>query len=327
MTNLRARAFLPALCVQLFIALTTAQTAFSQETQATAQPAATTTATAAAAAPATAEKVTAKVEQCEQSPAAVAPVVPASIEQIGAGRKATAAASQPLSFTSPQTLKGGAARTFSFGADARPASNFFNASSGLAAQDSPGSTIKAGADVYTPLTSDQKMRRAFKSAFLSPQAYALPLVSAIITEYGEDDLPHKDTDDRVADGLSRFAIKFGRRATNNLLGGGVYASLFRQDPRFERAAEGKGFGARVAHAASRVFITRGDNGKHQPNYSRFAGQLSSSALSNLWEQSTPGHDRIGTDATFRRFGNSFITGAIFNVLNEFLPDIKGIFGK
>ncbi|MDX6271035.1 MAG: hypothetical protein QOD28_2258 [Acidobacteriota bacterium] len=323
MTTLRARVFLPALFVQLFIALAISQPAFSQETQAGARqspPTATTNTTTAA----TGEKVAPQVEACEQPSAAVA----ASIEQIGAGKKTTdTAASQPSSFAPAQTLKVGSARAFSFAADARPSSKVFDAPSDLRATDSTGGAQQTGADVYTPLTSEQKMRRAFKSAFLSPQAYALPLVSAIITEAGEDDLPHKDTDDRVADGLSRFAIKFGRRATNNLLGGGVYASLFKQDPRYERAAEGKGFGARVAHAASRVFVTRGDNGKHQPNYSRFAGQLSSSALSNLWEQSTPGHDRIGTDATFRRFGTSFITGAIFNVLKEFLPDIKGIFGK
>jgi len=324
MTTLRARAFLPALFVQLFIALAISQPAFSQETQAGARPSPPTATTTNPTTAATVEKVASQVEACEQPSAAVA----ASIEQIGAGQKATnATASQPSSFAPAQTLKVGSARAFSFAADARPASKVFDAPSDLRATDSTGGAQQAGADVYTPLTSEQKMRRAFKSAFLSPQAYALPLVSAIITEVGEDDLPHKDTDDRVADGLSRFAIKFGRRATNNLLGGGVYASIFRQDPRYERAAEGKGFGARVAHAASRVFVTRGDNGKHQPNYSRFAGQLSSSALSNLWEQSTPGHDRIGVDATFRRFGTSFITGAIFNVLNEFLPDIKGIFGK
>jgi hypothetical protein len=178
----------------------------------------------------------------------------------------------------------------------------------------------------TPLTSSQKMKRAFKSAFLSPRAFLLPGVSAIITEAGEDDLPHKDTDDRVADGLSRFAIKFGRRSTNVLLSNGVYASLFKQDPRYYRS-ESKSIAARAAYAASRVFVTRGDNGKYQPNYSRFAGQLSASALSNLWEQSTPGHDRIGTDATFRRFGSSFASGAILNVITEFLPDIKKIFGK
>ncbi|HEX8128809.1 MAG TPA: hypothetical protein VF527_06870 [Pyrinomonadaceae bacterium] len=316
MTNLRARAFVPALCLQLFIALAISQQAFSQESRIT-----TPAAQSAPAAPA--EKVAAKDEICEQSPAAQA-VTPASVDQIGARRKASAVASQSSSFSFAQTTKNAPARTFSFATDARPASESF-AASGLSTRDAAGGTQGTSATAYTPLTSEQKMRRGFKSAFLSPQAYALPFVSAVITEVGEDDLPHKETDDRVADGLSRFAIKFGRRATNSLLGG-VYSSIFRQDPRYERA-EGKGAGARVAHAVSRVFVTRGDNGKLQPNYTRFASQLSSSALSNLWEQSTPGHDRIGTDATFRRFGTSFVTGAIFNVLNEFLPDIKKIFGR
>ncbi|HEY9404914.1 MAG TPA: hypothetical protein VIQ24_19815 [Pyrinomonadaceae bacterium] len=318
MTNLRARAFAPALLVQLFIALTISQHAFSQEAQTatqTAQP---------PAAIATAEKAMAKEEACEQSPAATALTLPARLEQSGAG-EATVPASQPLTFSSARTLKTNPARTFTFETEARHASKSFDAS-GLFAQDPVADAQQTGASVYTPLTSEQKMRRAFKSAFLSPQAYGISLVSAAITEYGEDDLPHKDTDDRVADALSRFAIRFSRRATYNLLGNGVYAVAFRQDTRYERA-EGKGFGGRVAHAVSRVFVTRGDNGKLQPNYSRFAGQLSASALSNLWEQSTPGHDRIGTDATFKRFGKSFITGSLFNVINEFIPDIKKIFGR
>lgn len=315
MTTLRARAFVPALFVQLFIALAISQQAFSQAAQTTTAP--------AQPLEATAEKVAATEEACEQSPAATA-TAPASIVQSGAGETASVA-SQSLSFAQARTMKTGASRPFSFEANARHASKSLNAS-GLFAQDSSGGAQQTTAAPYTPLTSDEKMRRAFKSAFLTPQAYALPLVSAIITEWGEDDLPHKDTDDRVADGLSRFAIKFGRRSTNNILGGGVFPSIFRQDPRYERG-DGKGAGARVLHAVSRVFVTRGDNGKLQPNYSRFAGQLSSSALSNLWEQSTPGHDRIGTDATFRRFGNSFITGMIFNVVREFTPDIKKIFGR
>ena len=311
MNNLRARAFVPALLVHLFVFLIVSQHAFSQEAQ-TATPPAQPVATATAAT----EKVAAREEACEQS-VAVAALSPASPEQTSGG-KTTAAATQPLSFPSARSLKTAPAHHFSFAVDARPAPKLFDTST-LGAQQTSGTP-------YTPLTSEQKMRRAFKSAFLSPQAYALPLITGALTEAGEDDLPHKDTEDRVADALSRAAIRFGRRATNNLLGGGVYASLFRQDPRYERA-EGKGVGGRVAHAVSRVFITRGDNGKLQPNYSRFAGQLSASAISNLWEQSTPGHDRIGADATFRRFGNSFITGALFNVINEFLPDIKKIFGK
>ena len=318
MTNLRARAFAPALFLQLFFALNISQPASAQETRTATQPS-----QPVAVGVASAENVAAKEEACEQSPVAAA-LPPAGVEQSVTGKTA-AVAFQSLSFTSERALKINSPASLSFAAEAQAASRAFDAFP-LPARNSSGGAQQMSASSYTPMTSGQKMRRAFKSAFLTPQAYALPLASAIITEWGEDDLPHKDTDDRVADGLTRFAIKFGRRSTNNLLGGGVYASLFRQDPRYERA-EGKGAGARVLHAASRVFVTRGDNGRLQPNYSRFAGQLSSSALSNLWEQSTPGHDRIGTDATFRRFGTSFFTGMVFNVIKEFTPDIKKIFGR
>jgi hypothetical protein len=316
MTSLRARVFMPALCLQLFIACAISQQAFSQESRATP--------TAQAPLAATTEKAASKDEMCEQSPATAAS--PASIEKIVAG-KAGSVASQSSSFPFAPPARTAPARAFSFAAKGPAASNSF-AAPGLSTPtdaDPSGAQQTAGASAYTPLTSGEKMRRGFKAAFLTPQAYALPLVSAIITEAGEDDLPHKDTEDRVADGLSRFAIKFGRRSTNNLLTG-VYSSAFRQDPRYERA-DGKGVGARIGHAVSRVFVTRGDSGRLQPNFTRFASQLSASALSNLWEQSTPGHDRIGTDATFRRFGNSFLSGAIVNVLREFAPDIKRIFGR
>ena len=320
MNNLRVRVFLSVFLIQLIVALTIFQPAFSQEVQTTLHPAQNIEASNG--------KAATQDEACEGSPTAAA-VVPhrTGSEQFGASEAATFK-SQPIRFRPPHEVKIVSARPFVPDPNAGSSLKLFNRSDLSLAEDSANwpHTGATAAATFTPLTSNQKMRRAFKSAFLSPQAYALPLVSAVITEAGEDDLPHKETDDRIADGLSRFAIKFGRRSTNTLLGGGVYASLFRQDPRYERA-DGKGSGARVIHAVSRVFVTRGDNGELQPNYSRFAGQLSSSALSNLWEQSTPGHDRIGTDATYRRFGTSFITGAVFNVLREFAPDIKKIFGK
>jgi hypothetical protein len=304
-TNLRVRTLLPALFLQLLLASTISQHAFSQETQAAPRPA------QDVAAPA--EKAAPKDEACEQSPAAVVAAIttqPSSLEQLDASKRASFS-SQPAIFVAPRERTNGATRPFAFDARAVSSARFFDnhALSG-GQQPDPAAT-------YTPLTSDQKMRRAFKGAFLTPEAYAVPFLSAVITQLGEDDLPHKDTEDRVADGLSRFAIHFGRRSTAVLLSNGVYASVFKQDPRYERADKSKGFAARAAHAASRVFVTRGDNGKHQPNYSRFAGQLSASALSNLWERSTPGHDRIGVDATFRRFGTSFITGAVLNIVREF----------
>lgn len=195
------------------------------------------------------------------------------------------------------------------------------------AATAPPQTQASAPAGYTPLTGEQKMRRAAKSAFLNPGGYARVAFSSIWTQWNEDSQPHKTTEDEVADGASRFAINFGRRATRSLLGGGVFPALFRQDPRYERAADGTGAGKRAAHAVSRVFVTRGDGGGLQPNVSNWAGSLSSSAISNLWERSTPRHDRIGADATFRRFAKSFMWDAVNNVVREFWPDIKKVFKR
>ena len=179
----------------------------------------------------------------------------------------------------------------------------------------------------TPLTAGGKMRRSFRRAFLSPEIYIRSGVGAAIIEAGERDQPQKSTDDRLADGASRFAINYGRAVTRTIFGSGVFPVLFKQDPRYERS-ESKKFGRRALHAVSRVFVTRGDDGSLQPNYSRWAGGLTASAVSNLWERSTPGHDRIGADATFRRFYGYFINDAWqIVVFNEFGPDIFKVFKR
>lgn len=175
---------------------------------------------------------------------------------------------------------------------------------------------------FAPLTADQKMKRAFKHAFFSPAPYAFTAVDAAITEATERHQPQKDTADRFADGLSRFAIIFATSSTNTLLGSGVYPSILKQDPRYYPSHK-HGFGPRTAYALSRVFVTRGDNGQAQPNYSWLGGSLSASALANIWERNTPGHRRIGVAPTFTRFGTSVGFRMLENVvLEEFWPDIK-----
>jgi len=186
---------------------------------------------------------------------------------------------------------------------------------------------KRRAELETPLTPGQKMKRSLRSAFLSPQAYLNTAFGATLTHFREEDQPHKDSGDRAADWASRFARNFSTRATRRIFSDGIYASAFGQDPRYEPSPR-KGFARRAAHAASRVFITRDDDGNHEVNASGLAGNMTGSALANLWEQSTPGHDRIGVGPTFKRFGRSLAIGALTNVVfQEFWPDIMGIFKR
>lgn len=184
-----------------------------------------------------------------------------------------------------------------------------------------------GASPPAPLTAKQKMGRSFRSAFLSPVPYLVSAFNAGMTQMTEDRLPHKQTDDEMADWGSRTARTFATRTTSTLFGGGVYPMLFKQDPRYE-PSQSKKFGRRMLHSVSRVFVTRDDEGNLEPNYSRFAGSMTASATANIWEHSTPGRDRVGPDATMRRFARTFLDGAITNILfREFGPDIIGIFRR
>ncbi|HEX8294379.1 MAG TPA: hypothetical protein VF570_21670 [Pyrinomonadaceae bacterium] len=171
-----------------------------------------------------------------------------------------------------------------------------------------------------PLTGGQKVKRAFRGAFFSPVPYATAAFNAGITQLGEDYPPHKETDDKLADWGSRTARVFATGTTYRLFGNGFYPALFKQDPRYERSRSRK-FGRRLGHAVSRLFVTRDDDWNLEPNYSRFAGAATSSSLANVWERSTPKHDRIGADATLKRFGMTFFSGAIGNIVREFAPDL------
>ena len=175
-------------------------------------------------------------------------------------------------------------------------------------------------DRPAPLTGGEKVKRAFRGAFLSPVPYATAAFTAGMTQLGEDYPPHKNTDDKLADWGSRTARVFATGTTYRVFGNGFYPALFKQDPRYERSRK-KGFGRRLGHAVSRLFVTRDDDWNLEPNYSRFAGAATSSALANVWERSTSNRDRIGGDATLKRFGMSFVSGAVGNIVREFAPDL------
>jgi|HubBroStandDraft_4_1064222.scaffolds.fasta_scaffold47875_3 hypothetical protein len=66
-----------------------------------------------------------------------------------------------------------------------------------------------------------------------------------------------------------------------LIGGAILPSLLHQDPRYFYQGTGT-TSSRIRHAMFSPFVSKGDNGGWQPNYSSLGGDLASSALSNLY---------------------------------------------
>jgi hypothetical protein len=102
----------------------------------------------------------------------------------------------------------------------------------------------------------------------------------------------------------------------------AYPTLFRQDPRYftMTSAGGKNSKSRrLGYAMSRVFVTRGDNGNLQINFSNLVGNASASALTNVWY---PPEDR-DVASTLSRFGVRLGASMAGNVVKEFWSEIGG----
>lgn len=79
----------------------------------------------------------------------------------------------------------------------------------------------------------------------------------------------------------RLGATFAGGYTNILVGDAVLPSLLHQDPRYFYQGTGT-TKSRLRHALSSAFITRGDNGRRQINYSSIGGDLASGAVANAY---------------------------------------------
>ena len=86
-------------------------------------------------------------------------------------------------------------------------------------------------------------------------------------------------------GAKGYGQRFGAAAAGGfsdiLIGGAVLPSLLHQDPRYFYQGTGT-TSSRLRHALSSPFITRGDNGRRQINFSSLGGDLASSALAQTY---------------------------------------------
>lgn len=127
-----------------------------------------------------------------------------------------------------------------------------------------------------PLTTKMKFKKALRVSTDPVTAAGILTISAMRQAADSPD---------YGQGWGAFAERVGANAADGfsdiMIGGAILPSLLHQDPRYFYQGTGS-TGSRVRHAVFAPFITRGDNGNWQPNYSSVGGDLASSALSNLY---------------------------------------------
>ena len=178
-----------------------------------------------------------------------------------------------------------------------------------------------------PLTTKQKFAVVARSSFDYMQYPWYGFLSGI--SQWEDSEPGFG---QGAQGYGkRFATAFADGTIENFTTSAVFPALLRQDPRFFQSGKG-GFARRTGYAVSRIFLTRGDSGQTQFNFSEILGSAASAAISTYSYHpkgrfvSTPTGPRyIPSDRTLTNsasvWGSEIGYDTITFVVKEFWPDI------
>jgi hypothetical protein len=127
-----------------------------------------------------------------------------------------------------------------------------------------------------PLTSQLKYQLAFKALTDPGTLLGFALNAGI---YQAADYP------RYRGGMAgygqRFGATFAGGYSNVFIGDALLPSLLHQDPRYFYQGTGTNI-SRLLHAVSSAFITRGDDGRREINFSNIGGDLASGAIANAY---------------------------------------------
>lgn len=166
-----------------------------------------------------------------------------------------------------------------------------------------------------PMSAGEKFEAWFRSRFLSVGAYGSAVFNGMWKELNDNDDFKKDTvENFLADSMTRAARSYASGTTNAFFEKALFASLFRQDPRYHRSGKTSA-GGKIGYAVTRVFITQGDRcACHQFNASFLLGGAAGAGVANLWER----RERTGPMHTISRYYNHIAMTALFNVVKEFV---------
>jgi hypothetical protein len=161
-----------------------------------------------------------------------------------------------------------------------------------------------------PLTSKQKFKLAARSV-VDPFSFLVAAASAGVEQAQDHFLEYGQGAQGYA---KRFGANYGDIVSSTFIGGAIFPSLLKQDPRYFYKGTGS-TQSRIMYAIANSVICKGDNGHWQPGYSNILGSLAAGGISNLYY---PSDDRNGAELTFENAALGIGSSAITNLLQEFV---------
>jgi hypothetical protein len=170
--------------------------------------------------------------------------------------------------------------------------------------------------IAPPLTAGDKLELAIMSRLTFTDIFSTAF-SAGLAQW-RDGRPHYGVDEGAfGERLGGIALK---QTTQSIFSYGLYAAAFHDDPRYYVMGDGHGFAKRAIYSATRLVITKKDDGSSAANWPKFAGVVSAAALSNAYY---PQRDRGPLNTTYSVI-SSFGTSILNNEIHEFIGDAAKI---
>jgi len=164
-----------------------------------------------------------------------------------------------------------------------------------------------------PLSPEEKLKLSVNNS-VSLSAFVAANLSAGVNQAHEQPAAYGEA---IGGYGRRLGAAMARRSSSQLLGTFLLASALHQDPRFF-VRNDLDFGGSVKYAIRRVFVTRGDSGDPEFNWSGLLGMMGAEGLANVYY---PDNYRTATN-TFSRFGYDMLGNAGGNLLRQYWPRIN-----
>jgi hypothetical protein len=169
-----------------------------------------------------------------------------------------------------------------------------------------------------PLTPAQEFRVVTRESF---DITVVPYV-AFVAALSQADKNDKSYGQGWGAYGKRVASAFGDSTIENYMTGAIFPSLLHEDPRYYQMGAG-GFWRRAEYSASRIVVTRKNDGQNTFNYSEIMGAAAAAGVGNIYHANS---DRTVSN-TLSVWGQQVAWDTFTIEMKEFWPDIRRSISK